>query len=679
MSYYIIEKPNKIYKKPFTGRRVLCSETVLRNGMNKYGGGIIYDSLTGKVYFIPNRKKQSEFISFVERVRELPIRSIGERVVRINIGEMTSNMAVAQIVGLMTLPVGHIYRGYRGVPFGAVPISSLKVPFSDTTSNITFDPHAPSIRTSPSLIDRTSNITFDPHAPSVRTSPSSIDRTSQYTGSTRSQTSSDDSDTISLSPPDDEKTVRIKHFELHPEVRGATGKGKGAIASQRVNQCKQEAVKELENLYAKLQAGVFKSTAELKLEKAKKGDCVGLDKFIDNVKDIITLCNESNAQFDKSINNKCLEGDYTSLVKLIEEKAKELNKKALNIDATFFKDKLLRISPFTTVKDLIGFQEDIETIQKTIVENKNKDLDLLKEIYKFPKLKNWKIGDTLPKNYKTLTILGLLVILNTYNGDITKFPNPDMKLLEKQLKTLYKQYGFGDNVKDDYPNLNFNDSFKSLNLIYNIIYQVNDSITYNITDIINDAYQYIRPDMTGMGKDIYKFHTIDLLKTYYDLLKSPIKYDKEQWNTLINSEKKDISDSTVILQRYGITWKFVDITFNNIDISNILKKLVQNTVLFLHYNLMEDLSYIISNSDLIVKNKTSNNFSVKTPEQKQEYIKKLTILNQKLDEILNINARISCKPNPNYRKNINDITKLLSDKIQCMEKRIEELNKINFV
>lgn len=147
MSYYIIEKPNKIYKKPFTGRRVLCSETVLRNGMNKYGGGIIYDSLTGKVYFIPNRKERSGFISFVERVRELPIRSIGERVVRINIGEMTSNMAVAQIVGLMTLPVGHIYRGYRGIlgsqdpkimvssglspinpPFGAVPQFSMGAP-----------------------------------------------------------------------------------------------------------------------------------------------------------------------------------------------------------------------------------------------------------------------------------------------------------------------------------------------------------------------------------------------------------------------------------------------------------------------------------------------------------------------------------------------------------------------
>ena len=64
---------------------------------------------------------------------------------------------------------------------------------------------------------------------------------------------------------------------------------------------------------------------------------------------------------------------------------------------------------------------------------------------------------------------------------------------------------------------------------------------------------------------------------------------------------------------------------------------------------------------------------------KEEYIKKLTILNQKLDEMLNINGRISCKPNPNYKKNINDITKLLSNKFQCMEKRIEELNKINFV
>ena len=195
MSYYIIEKPNKIYKKPFTGRRVLCSETVLRNGMNKYGGGIIYDSLTGKVYFIPNRKERSEFISFIERIKEIPIKSIGERTVRINVGEMTSNMAVAQIVGLMTLPVGHIYRGYQGIPFGAVPQFSTGAPISKVSTpapapapatgqvNV---PSRPSTATSPSRVSSTATVPSSSRPPSTSQIPIPPPPPPRpYTGATR--------------------------------------------------------------------------------------------------------------------------------------------------------------------------------------------------------------------------------------------------------------------------------------------------------------------------------------------------------------------------------------------------------------------------------------------------------------------------------------------------------------
>jgi len=84
MSYYIIERTGKIFKKPVKGRKEKSTHTDIIKGMDKYGGGILLDFETGRFFFIPDKRNTR----FVDRIRDLPIRSISKPVIRVNMGEM---------------------------------------------------------------------------------------------------------------------------------------------------------------------------------------------------------------------------------------------------------------------------------------------------------------------------------------------------------------------------------------------------------------------------------------------------------------------------------------------------------------------------------------------------------------------------------------------------------------
>jgi len=185
MSYYIIERTGKIFKKPVKGRKEKSTHTDIIKGMDKYGGGILLDFETGRFFFIPDKRNTR----FVDRIRDLPIRSISKPVIRVNMGEMRAvndiNRILAGIIaqqrmmlnnGIGTLIPNIGAFGTSPATFGNINssispygISGPTRPIVHTSSSSPAVPVRP--RTSSNTTQRPSssysNITFDSDGQSI--------------------------------------------------------------------------------------------------------------------------------------------------------------------------------------------------------------------------------------------------------------------------------------------------------------------------------------------------------------------------------------------------------------------------------------------------------------------------------------------------------------------------------